>query len=309
VERNFFASRTAAEIGMNADAVALLEERANSERAAVDEAMKQFEQQKTSKTPAPAASEVATSATPVAAARMVPSPVSEGPAPDPELPKRLEQVERQIREMEDTRQRQIGDLKAQLSQLEATYTPAHPLVIAQRKNLDSFAQEPASLTALRGEYRKLLDQVSRDAGDKLSRARSLRGFSGTVGATIAAAPSDKPLSGEALQFADPKTAAALNNVQNSIRKYQDCMDRLDAAKLELEGARAAFKYRYAEFRPADVSDKPLKSPYRYAGMGFGFGFLLAVLLPLGLDLLGGRFLEIWQVRQLGLPVLGELPKP
>ena len=107
-----------------------------------------------------------------------------------------------------------------------------------------------------------------------------------------------------LQIAQAKLAAA-------IRASEDSMARVDAAKEELDFTRAAYKYRYSVFTPAEVPAKPKKATAQLVGMGSVLGAaLLAVLLAAASDMATGLVLESWQVRrQLRLEVLGEFDRP
>ncbi len=88
------------------------------------------------------------------------------------------------------------------------------------------------------------------------------------------------------------------------------LDRIDSARIELDTARAAFKYRYAVLRPPILPSAPAKPKLPLLAIGAllaaaGLSVIAAVLA----DLRSGRLLETWQVeRLLGLPVLGEMPR-
>jgi hypothetical protein len=86
------------------------------------------------------------------------------------------------------------------------------------------------------------------------------------------------------------------------------MDRVDAARIELHAAQAAFKYRYTVVDPPEIP-KEAKRPDRVllSVGGLFLGAVLAVFAAAARDLAGGRFVEAWQVRRLlGVPVLAEI---
>ena len=123
-------------------------------------------------------------------------------------------------------------------------------------------------------------------------------------------PAPSPNSRQDLEIADPESAMALSKLQNRIHKYEEYMDQISAAKLELDLARNAFKYRYGMYKPPELPTQP-KRPIRIL-VGCA-GALAALLGAIGaaalMDMLSGRIIETWQVkRKLDLPVLGEVPR-
>jgi uncharacterized protein involved in exopolysaccharide biosynthesis len=84
---------------------------------------------------------------------------------------------------------------------------------------------------------------------------------------------------------------------------------MEGARLELDSARAAFKYRYTILLPAQKPRRPNKpKPPLVIGASLIAGFALALLTTTALDLRSRKLLETWQVeRALKLPLLGEVP--
>jgi uncharacterized protein involved in exopolysaccharide biosynthesis len=95
-----------------------------------------------------------------------------------------------------------------------------------------------------------------------------------------------------------------------MEKYDTLLDRLNSARIELDTARAAFKYRYTIVRPPQLPKRPVKPKVPFVlGAGVLAATVLAVIAAALADLRSGRILETWQVeRALGLEVLGELPR-
>jgi uncharacterized protein involved in exopolysaccharide biosynthesis len=91
-------------------------------------------------------------------------------------------------------------------------------------------------------------------------------------------------------------------------RYQDLLMRIDAARIELDTARAAFKYRYSVVSPALTPRKPISPNVMLIILGGLIGAIVcAFIASTLLDLRGGRLIEAWQVEaQLGIPVLAEL---
>ncbi len=100
-------------------------------------------------------------------------------------------------------------------------------------------------------------------------------------------------------------------MQNASAKYGEMLSRIEAANIELEVAKASFKYQYTVVRPAELPRKPSKPNVVLILLATVFcAGLFTVLIPGAADLLGGRFVEEWQLeRKLGLPLLGQLDMP
>jgi uncharacterized protein involved in exopolysaccharide biosynthesis len=91
--------------------------------------------------------------------------------------------------------------------------------------------------------------------------------------------------------------------------YEDMLQRLEAARIELQTARAAFKYRYTVVTPPQL---PTRAAKPRVPLLLAEGCVLAVMLALFaggvLDLGSGRLMERWQVtRRLHLPILAQAP--
>src|SRR5206468_1114555 len=57
---------------------------------------------------------------------------------------------------------------------------------------------------------------------------------------------------------DPVIGYAQSRIQFDSQKYNSLLDRIDSARIELDTARAAFKYRYNVIKPPQVPRKPIK---------------------------------------------------
>jgi hypothetical protein len=294
---NFLEARNGAEVSIILDAISLLEEHAQAEREGIDLAMDDFLRLKDGwKAPA-------------AAGPPLPGmvrPSVGGGAPDPELARRIEEKRQQIREAEDERRRQLGELKTQLAGLLGTYTPSYPPVIALQRKIDALSEDPANLVALKNAERGLLSELSAKAAARGAPRPMLPGL-----VPPAARGPGAPASKQDLEIADPESAMALSRLQNRIHKYEEYMDQISAAKLQLDLARSAFRYRYTIHQPPEIPLAPRHSIRAIAGWTSAF---VALFLTLGvtaaLDFASGRFLHPWQVkRKLSLPVLGEVTRP
>jgi uncharacterized protein involved in exopolysaccharide biosynthesis len=111
----------------------------------------------------------------------------------------------------------------------------------------------------------------------------------------------------------PRTTGGVDEnerVREARYRYQQMVERMNQAELELDASRAAFKYRYDVIWPAQVPKQPVSpNPIKVFGLG-GFALLLLSLaVATWLDWRSGLVLERWQVeRELDLPVLGDLSR-
>ncbi len=301
---SFLDGRNAAEVSIISNAITLLEEHAKAERDGIDAAMDEFLHLKEGWK---SGGSTAASSTPQAGSAPRPSG-SEARVPDADLARRLEEKKQQIKDLQDERRKQLAELRGQMAGLLGTLTPSHPSVVSLQRKIDGLSEEPANLAALKNEERAMLSDLAGATGGKSAGPR----FAAAIGGgPLLARASASPASKQDLEIADPASAMALSKFQNRVRKYEDYMDQISAAKLQLDLARNAFKYRYEVYKPAEVPARP-RYPVR-ALLVFGgalFGLFLAFAGSTAVDLVSGRFVEPWQVRRkLSLPVLGEVAGP
>ena len=152
-------------------------------------------------------------------------------------------------------------------------------------------QESPQVATLREEARRLREEYTARLGEE-SRNRST---SNRSGASIPMRPIPSgPVSED-------------QGVRDARVQYELMAARVNAAKADLDTARAAFKYRYTVTWPARIPRKPVSpKPLTVFGLGTVASLLLAfaaAVRPGGSD---ERIRERWQVeRRLGLPVLAE----
>ena len=99
-------------------------------------------------------------------------------------------------------------------------------------------------------------------------------------------------------------------VRDARFQYQQVVERLNSAQLELDAARVAFKYRYSVIWPAEVPTKSVSpKAWKVFGLGIPGALFLAMLAAVLIELRRATVLCRWQVeRGLGLPVLAELKR-
>lgn len=203
----------------------------------------------------------------------------------------LEAKERAIGDVEEFRRRRLADLQAQYDAKRAIYSEMHPEIVSLRHDIAALSRDSPQVAALRDEERKLRqDYEARLAKEAPAGA-----------ASAAAAP--RP-------GAEGVSAAVEQNerVREARFRAQQLTDRVSAAQVELDTARAAFKYRYTVVWPAQMPTRPVSPNTRKIfGLGGIAALLVSILAAAAADLRAGRVVERWQVeRSLRLPVLGEL---
>jgi hypothetical protein len=271
--QNFLEARHVQEITAIDEVISVLQGRAASLREALDVAMEDA-RRRAARPPRPPPARVRAPSEDLVRARSL-----------------LEARQRAIRDMEELRLRRIADLQTQLDQARNTLSDAHPTVIGLRKDLEAASRESPQLQALREEERKL----AKDYSDRLAR----EGLSGSAAATVGQPPA--PTEPAANPEEDPL-------VRQARAEYEQMVARVTSAQVELDGARAAFKYRYNVIWPPQRPTDPVSpNPQKILGLGLLASFLLAFAAALAPDVLAGRIVERWQVeRSLGVPVLGEV---
>jgi hypothetical protein len=248
----------------------------------------------------------------VAAARGVPTPAALQEI-DPDLADALEEKREEIRSLEGQRQRDLESLRSQLAQAQLTLTPQHPTVIALQQKVDALNVPDARLAQLKADERALMATIAPPVPSaKSAPAPPPPVLAAPVAPSASVEPVD-PLAPVPMATTlgtvkeDPQVQLIRAKLDAAIRRYQDAVWRIDGANMEVEIARAAFKYRYTVVTPAEVPTKPKKAIATMVGVGSVIGSLvLALLLAAAADLGSGRILEEWQVRRrLKLEILGE----
>ena len=160
---------------------------------------------------------------------------------------------RAVADLESFRQRRVGELQAQLSELKANYTAAHPQIQAIKESMESLTRDSPQLAQLRREEKELVAQLMTAAG-----ANALEDPSALAAPTPAPVLVREYRARPARQGDDDTAETMRMRVNLAIQKYEGLLDRIESARIELDTARAAFKYRYTVVRPAEVSKKPAK---------------------------------------------------
>jgi len=213
-----------------------------------------------------------------------------------------------ISDLEDFRNRRIAELQAQLTEQSATYAPAHPALTNLKQSIAAMSVESPQIAALRQQEQELTQSYTKLGGKALTvENKEIDGATPNWNL--------KPLPIEALRHsqsiangADDENAAYQHaRIHVAVNAYEELIERIEAARIELDTTRAAFKYRYSIVTPPEIPKKPEKAPFTVLLGGIIAAFFLSMFSCAVFDVLSGRILEAWQIPQyLGLPVLAEL---
>lgn len=208
---------------------------------------------------------------------------------------------RAIADLEEYRHRRLAELQNQLVQYQTMYADQHPAIVSLKQNIEALSGPSPQIDALRREAQDLERDVARAGGLVLEPAplprASIREGVAEVTAPVAGGEND-----------DPRFEYERGQVRLLFQSYSSVLERIDAARVEMDAAQAAFKYRYSVISPPQMPKKPRKPTALLvvAGGVFG-GVLFAIFACVVADLRCGRVMERWQIeRGLGLPVVAEI---
>jgi uncharacterized protein involved in exopolysaccharide biosynthesis len=291
LERSFFRDRSETETAAITETIAILEKEAARQREAIDADVLGAQNAQAKARPGA----TATPRRPASGRALLSSGAGE-----PSVASLLAQKRSAIQAMEDPWQRRLVDLKAQLASLRLTYASAHPSIIVLEEKVRQATAPPPELIALKREESALLEQVKElsRTTDRAGEPPSSPGFAGVDAARPSGDADDSP-----------ERAPAKARLAAGVQKYEDVRARIDSARIELNTAQAAFKYRYAIVGPAEVPKQPTRPSLLLILLcGAGLSILLSIAVAGVKDLTSDRLIEPWQARRLSIPVLAEVKK-
>lgn len=214
---------------------------------------------------------------------------------------------RAISDLEEFRNRRLHELQSQLTEQRVIYSVQHPVIVDLEHRISGLQQDSPQILALKRDEEQLIAEYTQRGGkdvDSLVEPRNTPRSSGS--------PTESVLNRilpETLE--DPEVAVATDHLRMVTANYQDLLRRIDSARIELDTARAAFKYRYSVINPASIPKKPIKPNVGLIMIGGLMGSVLAAIFAtVAFDLWRGRIQERWQVEQyLELPVLADIGVP
>jgi len=294
--QTFLEERHKAEVSTIAETITILEGHATSLREAIDSSVEDMRQASSAKTKS--------DSTPRAPVVFRRDPAREAVrAEAAEVKAMLESKRRAIREMEEFRRRRLSELQVELAQQRTVYAERHPNIQKLEQSISALEDDSPQLQDLRDEESSLQSDLVRLSANRSDPAPA-------VPLTQPSATEGQPRKRAPGAVAGLDDDYARTRLRFAMEKYDVLLSRIDNARIELDTARAAFKYRYSIIRPPLFPKRPTrpKVPLVAAGALLA-AVLLSVLAAVVADRRSGRLLEAWQVEQLlGLPLLGEMPR-
>jgi uncharacterized protein involved in exopolysaccharide biosynthesis len=274
-QQNFLEKRHVLEVETIAEQITILEGYAADVKRQVDKQVEELQRSRQKSAPRRA---------------VRPPPIAPLKATDPEvtnLKVMLDAKRRAIVDLEEYRSRHLRELQTRLAEQRTTYSENHPIVVNLQESIESFRQDSPQLAALRAEEASIREQLARH-GD-------VEGPPEATGAALAL-PADvfASAAGE-----DAQTEYARAQLRFSVQQYATMRERINAAKIDLDTARAAFKYRYSVVVPPEVPRGPVK-PKKAVVIAAAVvaGLLLAIFSTTAADLRSGVIIEPWQIERL-----------
>jgi len=307
---SFLKGRRTAEIAAFEEKMSILDGHATKLRGDIDQLAQQMQTAREPKAK-PADATSPKPASPSAAPAPAPQrfAVRRPATPDEQLPvltERLESSKKKLAELEADRDRQLHDARAKFEEMKLRLTQLHPEVITQGERVAMLSQVPSDVAVLRSSIATLEAEIKQR---RFASQGTTTGFV-TGGASGRANADPLPAEITSLLDRDNQDPALVAQLSGTVMKYTMLRDELLSARIELDTAQAAFNHRYQLIVPAEVPTKPIKpKPGVILGVGIALSLLLALLIPIGLELRTGIMVERWQVQAIQLPVLAELHLP
>lgn len=236
--------------------------------------------------------------------RSAPKPVTDEQLP--ELRARLAEAKQRLNTAESDRSSRIRTEESKLDELKLKFMPSHPQVITQQERVGMVQQVSSELMLLRSEVADMESQIRQR--ESMQGQRHAAGTLTTSTETVGS----EPLPTEILGLLDERDAdpALAAQISGAVVRYGSLRDDIRGAKLALDTAQAAFSRRYQVTVPVETPTTPTKPKKAVVlGAGAAISLILALLIPILLEMRRDVVVERWQVTQFQLPVLAELRLP
>jgi len=291
-QQSFIEARHISELSNIAEAISILEGHSALMREEVEEAADSLARVRNAR-----AARNAPAPSPAATAAPKPARPSEASL---QLKSIIDAKQRAIDDLEDFRKKRLLEIQARLSEQKAIYSETHPIVVDLAQSVRSMSNESPQVATLRREMNDLRSEYLRRGGGDGAEKRA---FASVPSEIVKVEVSERAVE-------SPEEISKQTMLHQALSKYTALLDRIDSAKIEMDTARAAFKYRYSVFWPARIPNNPAKPKVPMVlGAGLIAGLLLALFASTAADVISRRVLEPWQVeRDLAIPILGRVSR-
>jgi uncharacterized protein involved in exopolysaccharide biosynthesis len=241
-QRNFLEGRHASEVATIGESIGILEGHATEVQARIEASYAELRRQ-----------------APAAPAAPPPAPGRRTATDDDVASLRAMLAARRlaIADLEEFQRRRLATLEAQLGEQKNSYGSAHPAIAATQRSIAELSVESPQLTQLRRTERDLVAQLRLRGADPSAAAAPASGGSIDQSFARAALASMERARNDSTRAERESYIRA--RIKMSEGEYQDLLERLEGARIELETARAAFKYRYGVVSPASSGPAPAAS--------------------------------------------------
>ena len=298
-QQNFLEARHLAEISIITEALSILNGHALQEQQEIEQMIDEIQRARQAK----AAQEGLEPAHRVVVPRAPRPPVVDQETA--QLKILLLAKRRSIADLEDSRRHHLGELQSQLAQQRAIYSETHPVVVDTQQSIALLSQESPQLQQLRREESALAVDYERKTGKPLRTGNETEVQHVLLPPEVQTLRREQPGEND-----DPGWEFARARMKFALSNFESLRERIDGARIELDAARAAFKYRYTVVRPPLLPKGPTKPNAQLMMLGSVIAaVILAALAATLVDVHSGRLHQRWQVeRALDLPVLAEVQK-
>lgn len=312
-EENFLLARYSQEVSAIVEAIGIIRRHAKEQKADVDaavQAAKQVTEDRNGGRKKVSAKHGDKAARAHVAHRVVRRRVAP-PADLGQLKLAIAAKQRVINDLEDMRRRRLSAAQAKLSELKAQYTDNHPSVIDARQTIAGLSSPSPQVQSLQRELAPLKAEYRR----KMAQAREQVSVGVALRPSVSTSITPPRLSSDIVGLdsvlrldRDPAAVYAHARLRDAMDKYSKLRSQAQRAQMNLETARAAFKYRYNVVSPPEFPRGPVgsKTPmlllaaFLASLLAGGFSAVVA-------DLRKGRLVERFQIeRMLDRPLLGEI---
>ena len=330
-QQNYLESRYAQEVTALAESIGILQSHVESSRAEVDDAVAALQKVRAEKEARarPPDGAAVSRPRPVAPAPLpspapVPSPVGQGADPAlAQLKASLDAKQRAVADLEDFRSRRLLELQGRLAEQQMIYTENHPAIVDLKQAIAAVSAESPQVKSLRSEIATLKGEYARHTGaaspDTAGPAPGTPARSRAPGPFVAMSSMIPELPADVIRLdlefreeeRDPNVTYARGQLHDAMDKYAALRTHIQTSEIDLETAKAAFKYRYSVVTPAHVPKHPLKpKPLLVAIASVMAGLFAGAFLAVIADLRGGLLVERMQLeRLLDRPILAEVDLP